>query len=342
MKKNMDHQTKEMICPLCEKKHRIMVGKRWTEALVKGETVEYKEQYYRCENAPDDENEFVSGELLNLNLLHARDAYREMEGLLTSEEIKQIRKKYDLTQKDLANLLGWGEITVTRYESKLVQDETYDSILRLTWENPLFALQSLEKHKGRFTSDRYEMIREQILRKLESSGMSYLKLQNLEARYSRFSETSDANGFQTLDLSKLSEIVGYYAQSIGNLHKVKLMKLLWYTDVLHYKRHGKALTGLVYQHKPFGALPLGYDELIYLPTVRVQEEVINWELCYQILPAKARQRFHFSKEEEAVLQVVLEKFKNFNTREIVEYMHEETAYPSTADSQIIPFSMAQI
>lgn len=44
-------------------------------------------------------------------------------------------------------LLGWGEVTVRRYKSKTVQDETYDHLMLMTQEDLLFALESLGRHK---------------------------------------------------------------------------------------------------------------------------------------------------------------------------------------------------
>ena len=58
----------------------------------------------------------MSGELWNINLINSLDAYRIKKDLLTSKEIKDIRKKYDLTQSELAYLLNLGEVTITRYE----------------------------------------------------------------------------------------------------------------------------------------------------------------------------------------------------------------------------------
>lgn len=49
-------------------------------------------------------------------------------GLLTSDEIVAIRESYGLSQVDLAKLLGWGEATISRYESKAIQDEAYRKI----------------------------------------------------------------------------------------------------------------------------------------------------------------------------------------------------------------------
>lgn len=41
------------------------------------------------------------------------------------DEIVAIRESYGLSQVDLAKLLGWGEATISRYESKAIQDEAY-------------------------------------------------------------------------------------------------------------------------------------------------------------------------------------------------------------------------
>ena len=41
--------------------------------------------------------------------------------------------------------------------------------------------------------------------------------------------------------------------------------------------------GLVYKHMTYGALPLAYNEIIYLPTVKVEEEVMYDSISYKIV-----------------------------------------------------------
>ena len=89
--------------------------------------------------------------MTNENLLNARNAYRVKMGLLTSDEIVAIRESYGLSQVDLAKLLGWGEATISRYESKGIQDEAYDTMLRLVKDNPLQALEFLKKNSEKFS-----------------------------------------------------------------------------------------------------------------------------------------------------------------------------------------------
>jgi len=65
------------------------------------------------------------------NTIRINDAYKQKNGLLTSEQIKRIREKHHLSQKKLADLLRTGEKTITRYENGAIQDPSYDLLLRI-------------------------------------------------------------------------------------------------------------------------------------------------------------------------------------------------------------------
>ena len=155
MNKDYLISTIEKDCPICNKVHLLEQRKRLSQSIVKDEIVDYDEVYFLCSLTDEEDNEFVSAGIMDENLLRARDAYRQKKGLLTSNEIADIRSYYGLTQSDFSALLGWGEVTVTRYESKTIQDETYNNIMSMVYENPMFALECIDKHKDRFTLDKY-------------------------------------------------------------------------------------------------------------------------------------------------------------------------------------------
>ncbi len=147
----------EMDCQLCGSRHLFNTKARKEKALVKGETVEYEQVFFECDYDHSG-NGFFPADIMDENLARARDAYRSKHGLLTSNEIRESRKKYTLSQLELARLLGWGDVTITRYETKYIQDETYDRLLRLIFENQLFALEMLRKHRSAFDENRYKEI----------------------------------------------------------------------------------------------------------------------------------------------------------------------------------------
>ena len=330
-----------MDCPLCDKTHEIEERKRLATITLKGDKVTYEERFYFCANAYEDENEFETGSMTNANLLNARNAYRVKHGLLTSDEIVAIRESYGLSQVDLARLLGWGEATISRYESKAIQDEAYDTMLRFIKDNPLKALEFLKKNAAKFTELKRSEVREKIIEKLDSYGKEYLTRQALEGEYAGFEKPSDSNGFATLNISKIEAAISYIAKHISNLFKVKLMKMLWYVDALSYKTSGYAMTGMVYMHNDMGALPIGHYSLMNLENLNVhEEESYNYDSMMHIYPTDGMDYSVLSAEDIKVLDIVIRKFKSYKAKEIVDYMHEEKAYLETKSGEIIPFSMA--
>ena len=75
-----------MNCPVCDKSHEVEERERLSSIIIKDEEVTYKERFYFCMNADEEENEFETGIMTNENLLNARNAYRVKKGLLTEME----------------------------------------------------------------------------------------------------------------------------------------------------------------------------------------------------------------------------------------------------------------
>ena len=331
-----------MSCPLCGKTHELEERKRSVTITLKGEKITYEERFYFCANAAEDENEFETGAMTNANLLNARNAYRIKKGLLTSDEIVAIRESYGLSQVDLAKLLGWGEATISRYESKAIQDEAYDTMLRLVKDNPLQALEFLKKNADKFSLTKRVEIRAKIVEKLDSYGKEFLTRQTFEGEYANFEEPSDSNGFTTLNIDKIEAMISYIAEKVNNLFKVKLMKMLWYSDVLSFAENGYSMTGMVYRHEPMGALPIGHYSLMNLENLNVQEEVsCNYDIMLHVYPTANMDYSVLTDGEKAILDKVIIKFKDYRTKNIVDYMHAERAYMETKPGEIIPFSLAK-
>lgn len=331
-----------MSCPLCDRTHEIEERKRTTTIIIKGEEVTYEERFYFCANSDEDENEFETGAMTNENLLNARNAYRVKMGLLTSDEIVAIRESYGLSQVDLAKLLGWGEATISRYESKAIQDEAYDTMLRLIKDNPLQALEFLKKNSEKFSMVKRLEIRAKIVEKLDSYGKEFLTRQTFEGEYANFEEPSDSNGFTMLDIDKIEAMISYIAESVNNLFKVKLMKMLWYSDVISFGNNGHSMTGMVYRHEGMGALPVGHYSLMNLENLNVKEEMsCNYDTMLHVYPTPNMDYSVLTDGEKAILDKVIIKFKDYKAKDIVDYMHDERAYKETKNGDIIPFSIAK-
>ena len=66
------------------------------------------------------------------NDIRLYDIYKKQMNLLTSLEIKNIRKKYGMNQKEFALSIGVDETTLQRIENGSIQSESVDSIIRLS------------------------------------------------------------------------------------------------------------------------------------------------------------------------------------------------------------------
>ena len=72
------------------------------------------------------------------NDINVYNAYKKKVGLLTTDEIKQIRTKRGWSQRTLARFLGIGEKDITRYENGAVQTKSIDRMIRLVDDDLAF------------------------------------------------------------------------------------------------------------------------------------------------------------------------------------------------------------
>lgn len=313
----------KMECPLCGEEHEVEVRVRNAKTIIKDIEVEYEETYYFCENSKEEENEFETGKMSNMNLLNARNSYRRKNNLLTSDEIVAIREKYGLTQVELARLLGWGEATISRYESKAIQDEAYDNMLRIISENPAKTLEFFCKNRDKFSEEKQQVIEERIEKEIEAHGKEYLGRQLLLSEYAKYRKKIKDGVQAYIDIDKVEYIISFYAQNIENLYKTKLMNLLWYTDSLNYQKCGKTMTGLVYQKGKNGAVPIGHMNLLNLDGIRVEEITEGETTKYRFLFNEELGTFPLDDKEKETVDEVIRKFMNVSTQEIIDYVNFE-------------------
>ncbi len=95
------------------------------------------------------------------NFIELYDLYKKEKGLLTSFEIKKIREKYNLKQKDFSLLLGFGEITIHRYENGTIQTESSDNLMKMA-SNPM-NMKEMVVSRGQFLEiNEYKILLQRI------------------------------------------------------------------------------------------------------------------------------------------------------------------------------------
>ncbi len=145
---NSEHR----LCMSCMKEHNVDIIETEEQVTFKGIIVKFNATYEYCENT----NEYLETEdIIRANSLSVKDAYRTDVGLLTSSDIKRIREKYNISQKDFSDVLDWGKATITRYENHQVQDRAHDDILRKVDFDPKWFLEMLERSKEKISPRMY-------------------------------------------------------------------------------------------------------------------------------------------------------------------------------------------
>lgn len=155
-------------CFSCMEEHEVEIVEIEETATFKGLKVAFNAVYEHCSNA-DEYSE--TEEMMKRNSLAQKDAYRIQAGFLTSYEIKAIRDKYGISQKELSEVLDWGPATITRYENHQVQNRAHDYILRQIDSDPALFLKMLERSKDKampkymqYYKRAYELVQENAAR----------------------------------------------------------------------------------------------------------------------------------------------------------------------------------
>lgn len=331
-------KSEKRLCTCCMEEHEVKTVLLLENATFKNVKVDYEASYLYCDAA---EEFYMDEQQMQENDMRLKDAYRRNEGLLTSSEICGIRAKYGISQSDLCILLGWGGKTITRYEGHQVQDKAHDTILKKIDGDSEWFLTLLSDAKENLTVESYHKYLEAATAIYEKDQDAYLR-KAIEASYARFQGNQLFHGNTELSLNKVVDVIRYFAASkqITNLYKVKLMKLMWYADALSYKNRGFAMTGLVYQAMPMGAVPVGHNSIIDLKDIPCEEVDMGETNAYHFSLKEETLFPALTEEDKKVLDVVIEKLGKMTKNQIVSFMHKEQAYIETAPRDIIQFKYA--
>lgn len=131
--------------------YTIKIEKKKT--TIRSKTIEYNAKVaYCCEC----HKEIFVAELRDDNLKELDKAFRSEEGLIQASEIHHILNKYDIGKRPLSILLGWGELTLSRYVEGDTPTKPYSDTLKLIMENEQYYCDLVEKNKNRISDTAYK------------------------------------------------------------------------------------------------------------------------------------------------------------------------------------------
>ncbi len=337
----VDH-VEDGICPVCEDERKIEFGTRKQTTTIKKEPIAVEAVVEHCPVC----GEFFAGvEEDEETIQKTYREYRRRHDLLQPEEIKGIREQYGLGQRAFSRTLGWGEITVHRYEAGSIQDEAHNDTLLLVQDANNFA-QLFEKNKETLPKRVAHRVEERIAalqeEKQEECLHAFLGTQFMKAR------DDIQSGFRRFDLDRFEAAILFFCSAMENVFKTKLNKLLWYFDFLSFKRQMRSATGAIYIHLPYGPVPDNYD--FFLANLVREQALEPFEVIFDEDKGVAGEVFRaleepelklFNKSELECLRFVVSHFGEMSAKEISEHSHNEEGYKNTSSGQVIAYEWAK-
>ena len=112
---------------------------------------------------PECGNEVYVADIEDENLKALYDIYRQNNGIISLEKILEIPEKYNIGKRPLSLLLGWGEMTFSRYCEGDIPTKQYSEILQRVYDDPVYYNELLEKNKGNLKSQQaYERSKRKV------------------------------------------------------------------------------------------------------------------------------------------------------------------------------------
>ncbi len=282
---------------------------------------------YKC---VDTGKEFTNREIdeLNMHLLH--NTYRSKHNIPFPEEIKSIRKKYDVSQTKMALILGFGPNTYRNYENGDIPQLANAKLISLASKPEGFI--DLVNECGELSDVQKRNL-------IKSAKKNNPDIQTLDNWMFSNQEPSELTGYRTPSLEKINAMVAFFAQS-ENIFKVKMNKLLFYADFHHFKKYGESISGTSYQAIQMGPVPHRYGTIFEVgaETGAFSIELVQFE-------EREGERFIISsnndvlnvlsEREMSTLEFIKEFLGVFNTGKLIELSHEEDAWLANKDEQTI-------
>jgi putative zinc finger/helix-turn-helix YgiT family protein len=321
-------------CPNCEKEMPLTMVRQVEEFNVRGEIIEVEVEFYRCQECGEEfEN---SRSALNPYETAYRE-YRSRKGMLQPEEIRALRLRYGLSQKEFSLLLGIGIATLNRYENGALQSEANDRVIRFALEPENF-LNLISDRPGVLGDAKRQKIVDRLSEEAQATWLEHTR--DMFGDY----PADIYSGYKKFDLEKLFEAIKYFCFK-DRVFKTKLMKLLFYADFGHFKHYTVSITGARYARLPYGPVPDQFEHwlaaLLSNDEGIEKEEVWHYEHPGEIYTCNTPPLLSiYSPSELRILAAVKEEFQESSAKKISDISHNEAGYQETEAAHIIPYSFA--
>ena len=312
-----------MKCEMCECKDTYVKEYEHTYCF-KGKKIKFIAPRRFCSNC----NSLVyDSELDNKASKKAIDLYNKEYGI-PKEKIIELRRNYNLSQELFSKIIGCAKKTLISYEKGTsIPNDNYMIMINSLLKEPLMLKEIVEANKENYTSKEYDKIMSNI------SNIQYDNETFIPTEY---------NGYTKENKNKILNLILFFAEK--GILKTKLLKEMFYVDFLNYKNTGSSITGLCYAKLKFGPVPDNFEKIINdFCSLNKINYVIYFTNEYENHNIKAKDKYDlsvFTDNEILTIKKVREFFKDYNSKDIVNFSHEEKAFTDTKFYEKISYDYA--
>lgn len=281
--------------------------------------------FYKCEKCGE---EFTTTETDTISLVQAHNQYRQKYNIPFPEEIAAIREKYELSAAKMSEVLGMGANGYGNYEKGEIPVPAMAKLIA-TAAKPAVFMDFLVAARPHFSDNTFHKAKEkvEILIRQENELSPFYRSINI------YKEPNNFTGYKSPSFRRIISLISLFIKKCTPEFndKLKLNKLLFYTDFCHYKNFGQSISGLSYRAIQYGPVPANYDNIYaYLEN----EQIISSEWI-RLPNGSAREVFKaddkmdaglFSSDELKTIHAVIDRFHKTSTWDIVDLSHKEKAW----------------
>lgn len=151
--------------------------------------------------------------LIDKNVQEIDEQYRSAEGLVSIEDIEKLMKIYKIGKAPLSLVLGFGEVTISRYLEGQVPSKEYSDIIKAALSSPIYMKNKLNENRGKVTDAAYKK--------------AMAAADNLERLFS-VSE-------------KMLRAIAYVFEKLEEVTPLMLQKLLYFIQGIYSALYGKPI-----------------------------------------------------------------------------------------------------
>ena len=235
-------------------------------------------------------------------------------------------------------------MTINRYERGGVPTKSQSDYIKLLIDNND---KFIEKVKEAYKNNNInEKTYEKIVSKELNNNITKKEVQDNIRKYLKFvlnRKPDIYNGYKTLDIEKIENIISYIASKVKNLTITSLNKYLWYIDMLSFNQRSIAITGLTYQNQKFGPTIVDkkYDEISLLDEKYTREDIETENgNTTKIISNGNYNLDKISDTERKIIDTIIKILKNKSVTDISELSHKEEGWKKTKRFERISFEYA--